>query len=277
MGRWNEDSVAWDEFDRALVDPNIVPIIKAASLVEANARDYGVYLCNVFQGDARIQKAIKGWVVEETIHGQVLARWAKLADPRFDFDEAFARFTQGFCLPLEAEVSVRGSRVGELIARCMVETGTSSFYKTLGDATHEPVLRSICRNIESDELAHYELFRRYLNRYLQQERHGYWQRLKVAVARIAEAEDDELAYAYYAANVPEDEPYNRNHCAIQYARATLSYVSPDHFERAVGMILQPVMFTSGAAAVRRIFSRVIWLIFRVRFYVLERQHEMAAG
>ncbi len=277
MGRWNQESIAWDEFDRALVDPNIVPIIKAACLVEANAKDYGVYLCNVFHDDARIQRAIIGWAAEETVHGQVLARWAGLADPQFDFDRAFARFTDGYSLPLEADVSVRGSRAGELIARCIVETGTSSFYKTLGDATQEPVLRSICRQIENDELAHYELFRRYLERYLQQERRGYWHRLKVAFSRIAEAEDDELAYAYYAANIADHEPYDRTRCAIEYARATLAYVAPDHFERAVGMILQPVLFTRGAAIVRRIFSRVIWLTIRLRFFVLARRHAVAAS
>ena len=277
MSRWNLETIPWDEFDRALMDPDIVPIIKAACLVEANAKDYGVYLCNVFHDDARIQKAIRGWVVEETLHGRALARWARLADPGFDFDRAFARFTDGFRLPLEADVSVRGSRTGELIARCMVETGTSSFYKTLGDAAREPVLRAICREIENDELAHYELFRRYFERYLKRERRGYWQRLKVAFSRIAEAEDDELAYAFYAANMADHEPYDRARCAVAYARATLAYVGPDHFERAVGMILQPVLFTRGAAVVRRIFSRVIWLMVRVRFFVLARQHAVAGG
>ena len=29
--------------------------------------------------------------------------------------------------------------------------------------------------------------------------------------------------------------------AVAYARATLAYVAPDHFERAVGMVLQPIL------------------------------------
>ena len=277
MSRWSQETIPWDEFDRTLVDPNIVPVIKAPCLVEANPKDYGAYLCNIFHDDPRIRKAIRGWVVEETLHGQALARWARLVDPRFDFDRAFARFTDGFRLPLEADASVRGSRTGELIARCMVETGTSSFYKTLGDATREPVLRAICREIENDELAHYELFRRYFERYQKQERRRWWQRLKVAASRIAEAEDDELAYAFYAANMAEDVPYDRARCAVAYARATLAYVAPDHFERAVGMVLQPILFTRGAAVVHRAFSRVIWLMVRVRFFVLARRYAAAEG
>ena len=46
--------------------------------------------------------------------------------------KVFAR--DGYKLPLDAASSVRGSRTGELIARCMVETGTSSYYTALGEA-----------------------------------------------------------------------------------------------------------------------------------------------
>ncbi len=48
-----------------------------------------------------------------------------------------------------------GSRAGELIARCIAETGTNSFYSALADATDESVLNDICRRIAEGELAHY--------------------------------------------------------------------------------------------------------------------------
>ena len=54
--------------------------------------------------------------------------------------------------------SSRGSRCGELVARCIVETGTSSYDTALMDAVEEPVLKEICRNIAADELRHYKLF-----------------------------------------------------------------------------------------------------------------------
>lgn len=277
MGRWTLDGVAWDRFDPGRVDPDVVPIVKAASLVEANARDYGVYLCNVFRDDPRMCKAALGWVEEEVVHGLALARWAALADPGFDFDRAFARFTAGFRLPLEALASVRGSRAGELVSRCMVETGTSSFYKVLGDAAEEPVLREICRNIEADELAHYDLFHRHLERYLRRDHPSRWARLRVAASRIAEAEDDELAYAYYAANAEEGAPYDRRRYAAAYARGALRYVAPDHFERAVGLVLYAVASTRGGAALRRAGSRVLWAALRLRFFVLGRLNPLAAG
>ena len=63
-----------------------------------------------------------------------MGRWAALADPSFDFDASFKRFTDGYKIPIEVEKSVRGSRAGELIARCIVETGTSTYYTALADA-----------------------------------------------------------------------------------------------------------------------------------------------
>ena len=92
---------------------------------------------------------------------------------------------------------MRGSRTGELIARCVVETGTSSYYAALGEATDEPVLKEICRRIAGDELRHYKLFYGFMKRYLAREPLGILARLKVALGRVAETGDDELPYAYF--------------------------------------------------------------------------------
>ena len=62
------------------------------------------------------------------------------------------------------------------------------------------MLREICRHIAADELRHYRLFYKNLDRYLAQDRIGRLGRLRIALGRVAESEDDELAYAYYAAN-----------------------------------------------------------------------------
>lgn len=237
MGTWSLDDIPWDRFDPSLVNPEIVPIVKAASMVEFNADDYRVYLQNVFQGDERAHTALAQWSLEEIQHGQALGRWAELADPEFDFQNSFERFVAYFNIPLDVEQSVRGSRVGELVARCMVETGTSSFYSALADATEEPVLREICRRISEDEIAHYYLFHSYMRRYLKNENLPLIHRFKVAFERAAETEDDELARAYWAANRP-DEPFDRRSNSVDYARATLKYYKPRHIVRAVEMIFE---------------------------------------
>ncbi len=163
MGHWTLDDIPWRRFDPDKVDPDIVRIVKAASLVEQNGADYAHYLCNVFADDPGFQTVVRRWGAEETQHGQALGRWATLADPRFDHAAACARFSAGFRVPLEAKASVRGSRAGELVARCIVETGTSSYYTALGEAVAEPVLRDICHRIAADELRHYKLFYTHLS------------------------------------------------------------------------------------------------------------------
>jgi len=40
MGYWTLDDISWDRFDRSKVDPELLKVVKAASLVERNARDY---------------------------------------------------------------------------------------------------------------------------------------------------------------------------------------------------------------------------------------------
>ena len=66
---------------------------------------------------------------------------------------------------MDAVTSVRGSRTGELIARCVVEVGTSSYYSALRDSIDEPVLKRICHRIAGDEYHHYKLFYSHLKRY----------------------------------------------------------------------------------------------------------------
>ncbi len=114
-------------------------------------------------------------------HGLALARWATLADPEFDFAAAFARFQAGFQVDFDSSRSRRGSRAGEMVARCIVETGTSSYYTALREAAAEPVLREICHHIAADELRHYRLFYKNLDRVLGREPIGRLARLRVAL------------------------------------------------------------------------------------------------
>ncbi len=237
MKHWTPEDIPWDQFDPKRVDPDILKIVKAASLVERNSGDYARYLCNVFDDDVAFQEAVRGWAAEEVQHGDVLGRWAELADSEFDFAASFKRFRDGFRLPLEATESVRGSRASELVARCIVEVGTSSYYTALGGATDEPALKEICKRIAKDEFRHYKLFYTHLKRYLEKDRLSVWGRLRVALGRITESEDDELAYAYHAAN-RGDEPYDRKRNVRAYARRAYRYYRPGVVERGVTMILK---------------------------------------
>jgi rubrerythrin len=262
MGRWTLDDISWERFDRSRVDAEIVPIVKAASLVEYNGGVYAHHLCRVFDDDLGFQAIARRWGEEEIQHGRALGRWAALADPEFDFAAAFDRFQQGFQVDFDRDTSRRGSRSGEMIARCIVETGTSSYYTALREAVEEPVLKEICRRIAADELRHYKLFYRNLDRCLEHERIGLWRRLRIALGRIAESEDDELAYAYFAAN-ETTLPYDRRRHGRAYARRAIAVVRAHHVERGVAMIFKSVgLPPNGRLA--RMASRLVWTALRWR-------------
>lgn len=240
MTSWTLETIDWGRFDASKVDPEILRITKAAALVERNAGDYGLYLDRVFADDAAFGEDVRRWVDEEVQHGMALGRWAQMADPSWDFDAAFARFRAGYQLPLDATSSVRGSQTGEMMARCIVETGTSSYYSALQDMTGEPVLKQICGRIASDEFRHYKLFYDQMQRCLERRRLGSLQRLWIGWGRLAESEDDELAYAYYAANLPQDVPYDRLTAVRAYARRAYRLYQPFHVRRAMSMVLKAV-------------------------------------
>jgi hypothetical protein len=262
MASWALDDIPWRIFDPTRLDPLIVAIVKAASLVEHNGAAYAHHLCRVFADDPAFQESARRWGAEEVQHGAALARWAALADPNFDFAAAFARFQEGYRIDFNSARSRRGSRSGEMIARCIVETGTSSYYTALRDAAAEPVLREICRRIAADEQRHYRLFYKTLRRCLEHERLGRWARLRIALGRLVEIEDDELAYAYYAAN--EDAlPYDRRRYSRAYARRTFALYRPRHVERAVAMVLKAVGLTPNGRLARAV-SAVAWRAMRYR-------------
>ncbi|HZP98604.1 MAG TPA: ferritin-like domain-containing protein [Reyranella sp.] len=243
MGNWTLESIAWERFDASKVDPEILRNIKAAAMVERNGGDYGIYLRRVFADDAAAIEDIDRWSLEEVQHGMALGRWAQMADPSWDFDAAFARFRAGYRLPLDATTSVRGSQAGEMMARCIVETGTSSYYSALQDATGEPVLKQICGHIASDEFRHYKLFFGHLERLHARDGLSKLRRLWIGWWRLAESEDDELAYAYFAANEPEDAVYDRKKSGNAYIRRAYPLYRPFHVRRAMAMILKAIGLT----------------------------------
>jgi hypothetical protein len=268
MRHWTLDDIPWDRFDRSKLDPEVVRIVKAASLVEYNGAAYAHHLCQIFHDDPDFQRAARRWGEEEIQHGQALARWTALADPSYDFAAAFARFRAGYQIDFDTDTSRRGSRSGEMIARCMVEVGTSSYYSALRDGVQEPVLREVCRVIAADEIRHYKLFCRNLARCLEHERVGLVRRLRIAFGRIAEAEDDELAYAYYAANETVGS-YDRPHHTRAYARRALALYQESHVRGMIAMVFKAVGLAP-RSRLARVAGRLAWQAMRYRTTRLAR-------
>lgn len=262
MKHWQLDDIAWDRFARQKVDPEIVPLVKSAAMVERNGGDYALYLSSVFADDPDFRKAVDHWAMEEVQHGDALGRWAQLADPSFDYPASFARYRAGHAIDVKADASIRGSRSGELVARCIVETGTSSYYTALAEAATEPVLQQVCRLIAADEYRHFKLFYDHLRRYLERENLSHLARLRIALGRATESEDDELAFAFHVSNEAPGTVYDHGRCIAGYMARAMKYYQLHHLDRGMGMIFKAVGLSPrgrlARTAARAAFRLIRW-------------------
>jgi len=266
---WTLDDIRWTAFDARKVEPWLLALVKASALVELNAPDYVEYLKRVFSSDRGTQTAIECWGCEESLHGRALGRWAELADATFNLEQAFARFREGYRpshFTSGGVRSIRGSRRGEMIARCVVESGTSSHYSAIRDAACEPVLKEIAARIASDEFRHYRLFFDTLNAQCEPDL-PFWRKALVAVGRLVESDDDELSYAYYCANVAAaDEtvcPYDRRTYARKAFAASLRIYRFRHIRKLTQMVGKAIGARPRALSVR-LAGYLTWGMMRVR-------------
>ncbi len=261
LPHWDMNDINYSKIDLSKVTPDLLKVVKAAALVEYNAVAYSSYLEKVFADDPAFQEMSRCWATEEVQHGKSLGKWAETVDPTWSLERAMAKFRAGYQIEhLNNDTSVRGSRAGEMVARCMVETGTSSYYSAIGTSTDEPVLKEICAKIAGDEFRHYKLFYDTLNRYLDIEGMSKWARLKVALSRIAESEDDELSYAFFAANANDNEAYDRKIWNREYMKRAYSYYQAPQVDRAVAMVFKACGFDPKGMAGKGISKVAWWLI-----------------
>lgn len=260
MKHWDIEQIKWDRFDASLVDAEIIPLIKAASVVERNSVDYTVYLGNVFDHDPELVQIFKNWEKEEVQHGETLGRWAMLADPSWNYRECYDRFREFYKVDMNAAQSIRGSQAGEFIARAMVEVGTSSYYSALGDYVKEPVLKEICRRIAADEFRHYKLFYDFAKKYLQKQPLSKLQKAKIALGRILESQDDELASAFHITNEPVGMPYNHRRCIALYMAQAMPLYKAQHIIRVINMVCKVVGWMPSTKWQERLSKLVLMVI-----------------
>src|SRR3569832_1977991 len=267
---WTLDDVQWQHFDASKVDPHMLAAIKAAALVEYAAPDYVIYLKRVFaNADAATIESIERWGREEIQHGQALSRWAAMAEPTFDFEKTFARFKAGYRpdhFNGEDETSIRGSRRGEMIARCVVESGTSSYYSAIRDATDEPLLQEIAGRIAADEFRHYKLFYQTLNAQSEPDL-PFWKKAMVAIGRSNESDDDELSYAYYCATVPAEReastPYVRADFAKASYRTSMGLYRRPHIQKLTQMVSKAIG-VDAQGRITKLAGALLWRMLRMR-------------
>jgi hypothetical protein len=129
-----------------------------------------------------------------------------------------------------------------MVARCVVETGTATFYRTLSEASPEPVLKLITANISQDEVRHYKHFYRYFLHYRERERPSRVAVLRQLWKRSAgvKAEDAYIAFKHVFLERHPGLPFT----AEEYDEFRASFRRIGRtafpFEMGVKMILKPL-------------------------------------
>src|SRR5207248_1626729 len=132
-------------------------LVASASLMESATGLYTENLIDFFARDEEVTSWLKQyWLPEELQHGRALRRYVEAAWPQFDWEPAYRRFVEEFRPYCDA--ALEPVRSQEMASRCVVETGTASYYTTLSRASPDPVLSVLTRRIVSDEVRHYKYF-----------------------------------------------------------------------------------------------------------------------
>jgi rubrerythrin len=184
---WSLEDIPWNLVRRDAVTEEraFFFLVASASLMESATDLYTENLVEYFAGDEEVTSWLaQSWLPEELQHGRALRRYVETAWPEFDWEPAYRAFVEEFT-PY-CDVALEPARSLELASRCVVETGTASYYTTLSRASPDPVLAILARRIADDEVRHYKHFYRYFRSYRETERPSraavvpaLWRRLRM--------------------------------------------------------------------------------------------------
>lgn len=164
--RWSLEDIPWHAIrDGAVTQSNaFFCLVASASLMESATDLYTENLIEFFARDEEVTLWLERyWLPEELQHGRALRRYVETAWPQFHWEPTFERFVEEF-RPY-CDTALESTHSLEMASRCVVETGTASYYTTLSRASPEPVLALLARRIAEDEVRHYKYFYRFFRKY----------------------------------------------------------------------------------------------------------------
>jgi hypothetical protein len=194
---WRIEDIDLNRIDRAQVACNedLLLLLCASSFIESGSDLYTSNLVSYFNDDAEVAHWLNNhWEGEELQHGRALKAYINHVWPEFDWDQAFSSFFAEYSKTCSVE-DFEKTRALEMVARCVVETGTATLYRAIGEYSDEPVLREIAGHIRTDEVRHYKNFLRFFKKYNKIEGNGRFAVLGALTRRLIEIknEDSEIA------------------------------------------------------------------------------------
>ncbi|WP_434777129.1 ferritin-like domain-containing protein [Neisseria sp. Ec49-e6-T10] len=194
---WTLDDIHYDQINLKLIeqDETLMFLLAASSFVESGSDLYTSNLSEHYKAHPEICNWLNAhWEEEELQHGKALAKYVTSVWPDFDWPKAFEHFMAeyGPTCAIEALETDRGL---EMVARCVVETGTSSLYRAIASYTKEPVLIELANHIRIDEVRHYKYFLQYFREYNIKQPIGRYKTTKAIYKRLKEIRDEDSTTA----------------------------------------------------------------------------------
>lgn len=167
---WRVEDMDFSRIDRQAVErsEDLFFLLVSASFIETGSDTYAANLAEHYAAYPEISAWLKDhWEAEELQHGQALRAYVEAVWPRFPWQQAYDSFFGEYSKLCTMEELYPDQRL-EMVARCVVETGTTAYYHTLRELSDEPVLTGLLGHIRNDEVSHYKHFLKYFKE-LQQE------------------------------------------------------------------------------------------------------------
>ena len=166
-------------------------LLAGASFVEALSDLYTRNLVDYYQENADATEWLRReWEREEVQHGHALRQYVLTVWPDFDWERAYQGFVSAY-LPYCRTDLLGPTHALEMASRCVVETGTASFYTMIQAASPEPVLRLLAARIRADEVHHYKYFYRFFLLYQAREKNSRWRIGRELWKRVAEVDQED--------------------------------------------------------------------------------------
>ncbi len=261
MARWDyTKDIDYDSIDTTKVKKNrfLFYLLTIASFIEITSETYAKNLSDYYSDNPEAVSWInESWQNEEVQHGKALRAYILHVWPDFLWQKAYERFLELY-LPFCNTDSFQSTRALEMLARMIVETGTSTMYKAFesyAKSFDEPILAGLSHYIYKDEVNHYNYFDRYFKYYNQNENLGRTEILKVIAQRLKEvsSEDVEMGYqsiyemehegkfelSYYESFKKELNGLAKKH--YPYSMAIKMTMQPLNLNKAVEMTMVPVI------------------------------------
>ncbi len=244
--RWHYEDIDYANINKETIKDIdfLFYLITSASFIEITSDVYKKNLATFYAGDDEVVSWLeKVWEPEELQHGKALKKFVQTVWPEFNWERAYERFKELY-LPHCTLDEFQPTRAKEMLARMVVETGTSTFYKAVENYSKDlntPILGQIAHNISKDEVYHYDNFEEAFKKYNETEKLSRSDIVKTIYDRLkmVDAEDGRLAYrAIYetlTGKTFRDEYYEEHKAKVRkFAKKYYPY------KMAIKMLLRPL-------------------------------------